>query len=86
MDLVRGAINPEITFDKVILNEEQSSIVLEPQIKDVEKPPKLDIKPTAPPINVPLFEEISQKSHSKINYLREVKRLSHQIRFAWFVE
>lgn len=61
MDLVRGAIYPEITFDGGILNEEQSSIVLEPQIKEVEKSPKLDKKPTAPPINVPLFEEISQK-------------------------
>lgn len=83
MDLVRGAINPEITFsDGVVLDEEQANIVLEPIVKQTPKTTKSRKK--AQPANdmlfskldLPVFEEKLPEQGDKIintNYLRLVR-------------
>lgn len=58
MDLVRGAINPEITFtDGVILDDEQSKLVLEPAGEEISKPVAQPSSKKREPVSQPLFAE-----------------------------
>ena len=73
MDIVRGAINPEITFtDGVVLDEEQASIVLEPTTKDLPKPPTPTKKISPKPVSLftefdnPIFDEVMPAQSEKI--------------------
>ncbi len=75
MDIVRGAINPEITFsDGVILDVEQANIVLENVSQDIPKQTSLPKKPTIKPESLfseydnPIFdEELPTESEKIIN-------------------
>lgn len=83
MDIVRGAINPEITFsDGVILDVEQANIVLENGSQDIPKQTSSPIKTTIKPESLfneydnPIFDEELPTESEKIistNSLRLVR-------------
>ena len=60
MDLVRGAIYPEITStDGVILDEEQSKLALEPIVTEVSKPVTQSVPKKPKPITQALFNDVT---------------------------